>query len=116
MWMRVAAVGTSLALLAIPEINWEMRFVIFSIASIVAVLLGKTFFSCKEINTDDPAISQIESELIGNIYTVEKAIQNGAGRIIVRESTWKAIGPDCEVDNKVRVVVVKGSILEVQLV
>lgn len=114
MWMGAAAGVTGLALLAIPEISWEMQFVIFSIASIVAVLLGRIFFGRKEINIDDPTISQIESELMGNIYTVEKAIQNGAGRIIVGESTWKAVGPDCDVDSKVRVVAVKGSILEVQ--
>ena len=116
MWMGVAAGVTGLALLIFPNISWEMQFVLFSVASIVSILLGRAFFERKDINIEDPTVSQIRSELIGNIYRVEKAIQNGTGRIIVGESTWKAVGPDCDVNSQVKVVGVKGSVLEVEQV
>ena len=113
MWMGAAAGVTGLALLLIPDLSWEIQFVIFSVASIISILLGRTFFNRKDINIDDPTISQIESELVGNIYQVDKAIQNGAGRITVGESTWKATGADCDVGTKVKVVAINGSVLEV---
>lgn len=114
MWMGAAAGVTGLSLLVAPELSWQMQFVIFAVMSIVAILIGKTFFNRKSANTDDPTLSQLENELTGNIYTVEKPIVNGSGRIQVGESTWKAQGPDCEAGSSVKVVSVQGAVLVVE--
>ncbi len=114
MWMGAAAGITGLTLLVVPELSWQMQFVIFSVMSIVAILVGKTFFNRKSANIDDPTLSQLETELIGNVYTVEKPIVNGSGRIQVGESTWKAQGPDSEVGSSVKVVRVQGAVLVVE--
>ena len=114
MWMGAAAGVTGLALLVIPEMSWEIQFVVFSVASVAAILLGRKFFNRKEINIEDPTVSQKQSELIGRIFEVDKAIKNGTGRIKVGESTWKAVGPDCAVDTQVKVVAVNGAVLEVK--
>lgn len=114
MWMGAAAGATGLALLVMPEISWQIQFIIFAATSIIAILLGRTFFNRKSANTDDPTLSQLESELTGNIYTVEKPIVNGSGRIQVGESTWKAQGPDCAAGASVKVIGVKGAVLLVE--
>jgi len=114
-WMGAAAGVTGLVLLAIPDMSWQIQFIVFSVISIAAILLGRTFFNRPEINTDDPTLSQLESELTGNIYTVEKAIVNGSGRIQVGESTWKAQGPDCAAGDSVKVIGVQGAVLLVEL-
>ena len=116
MWMGAAAGASGLALLAMPEISWQIQFVIFAVTSIVAILLGKTFFNRKSANTDDPTLSTLETELTGNIYIVEKPIVNGSGRIKVGESTWKAQGPDCDVGSSVKVIGVEGAVLVVETV
>ncbi len=115
MWMGAAAAASGLALLVVPELSWQMQFIIFAVASIAAILIGRTFFNRKSANTDDPTLSQLETELTGNIYVVEKAIINGSGRIQVGESTWKAQGPDCEAGSSVKVIGVKGAVLLVEL-
>ena len=114
MWMGIAAGAPGLALLVLPEMSWQLQFILFSVASIVAILVGRTFFSRKSANTDDPTLSQLEHELTGKTYEVEKAIINGSGRVKVGESTWKAQGPDCEAGASVRVVGVKGAVLLVE--
>ena len=114
MWMGVAAGVSGLALLAMPELSWQIQFIIFAVASIAAILVGRTFFNRKSANTDDPTLSQLESELTGNVYVVEKSIINGSGRIQVGESTWKALGPDCVAGASVKVIGVKGAVLLVE--
>ncbi len=114
MWMGAAAGVSGLALLAMPELSWQIQFVIFAATSIAAILVGKTFFNRKSANTDDPTMSQLKSELTGNTYVVEKPIINGSGRIQVGESTWKAQGPDCAAGSSVKVVGVKGAVLMVE--
>lgn len=116
MWMGAAAGVTGLVLLVLPDMSWQIQFIIFSASSIVAILLGRTFFNRDSENVDDPTLGQFELELIGNIYEVEQAIRNGTGRVKVGESTWKANGPDCDTGKLIRVVSVKGAELEVELV
>lgn len=114
MWMGAAAGVSGLALLLMPELSWQIQFVIFSITSIAAILLGKTFFNRKSANIEDPTLSQLENELIGSSYVVEQSIINGNGRVQVGESTWKAQGPDCEKGSSVKVVNVQGAVLVVE--
>ncbi len=116
MWMGAAAGVTGLALLVMPEMSWQIQFILFSVASIAAILVGRTFFSRQSANTDDPTLSQLEHELTGKIYEVENAIINGSGRIKVGESTWKAQGPDCEAGTSVKVIGVQGAVLLVERV
>lgn len=112
-WIGAAAAITGLALLLLGDLSWQIQFVVFAIASIVSILLGRSFFKRKSINTDDPTMSQLEKELIGKICEVEQAIHNGSGRVKVGETTWKVIGADCEVGQSVRVIAVNGAVLEV---
>ena len=116
MWMGAAAGATGAALLVMPDLSWQIQFIIFSVASIVAILLGRTFFNRTSSDIDDPTLSQLEGELIGKTYLVEKPIINGSGRIQVGESTWKAQGPDCDAGSSVTVVGVQGAVLLVELV
>jgi len=114
MWIGLAAGVTGAVLLALPELGWEMQFVIFALASVLAVIVGKVWFTHNPINSEQPALNERSEDLIGKIYQVEQAIQNGAGRIKVGESTWKAIGPDCPAGSLIRVVSVDGAIVKVE--
>jgi hypothetical protein len=114
MWMGVASGMTGLALLLFPEMSWQVQFILFAASSIAAILIGRTFFNRRSSNTDDPTLSQLEKELTGNVYEVEKAIINGSGRVKVGESTWKAQGPDVAAGESVKVVGVKGAVLLVE--
>jgi len=114
MWMGLAAVVTGLTLLVFTDLSWQIQFVLFAISSIVAIFLGRMFFNRKEINTEDPTLSQLESELIGKIVVVEVAIKNGSGRVRVGDTTWKAKGADFSIGTSVKVVAVSGTDLMVK--
>ena len=114
-WMAVAAVITGLALLIMPEMSWQIQFIVFAVASIISIVVGRSFFNRKEINTEDPTLGELESSMIGKVFIVEQAIVNGSGRLKVGESTWKAKGPDCDVGSTVKVIAVNGAELIVEL-
>lgn len=116
LWMGAAAGVTGLVLLVLPDLSWQFQFVLFAVMSIISILAGRTFFNKKSDHTDDPTVSQLENELIGNVYTVETAIKNGSGRVKVGETTWKVKGPDCKAGSSVKVVSVKGAVLQVDAV
>lgn len=114
MWMGLAAIVTGLILLVFADLSWQLQFVLFAISSIAAIFLGRMFFNRKEINTEDPTLSQLESELIGKIVVVEVAIKNGSGRVRVGDTTWKAKGADFSIGTSVKVVAVSGTDLMVK--
>ena len=114
-WMGIAAIITGIVLLVMPELSWQAQFILFAIFSIIAILVGRSFFNRNEINTEDPtALDGQHDSLLGKTFTVEQAIINGSGRIKVGESTWKASGPDCKVGSPVRVVAIEGAELIVE--
>lgn len=116
MWMGAAAGITGLVLLAMPDISWQLQFVIFSVTSIVTIFAGYKWFRRNPIVSEQPSIGERGDDLIGQTYQVEQAIVNGNGRIKVGESTWKAMGPDCKVGSNVRVIAVDAAIVTVELV
>ncbi len=113
-WMGVAATLTGFILLLMPEISWEIQFILFAISSILAILIGRSLFNRKENTTEDPTLSGQENSLIGKTFAVEQAITNGSGRVKVGESTWKANGPDCKAGSSVKVIAVDGAELIVE--
>ena len=117
LWLGMAAAITGLITLLFPEMHWAIQLVIFSVFSLVAVWSGRTWFKRNPIETDQPFLNQSNQEFVGRVYVVEQAISNGAGgRIKVGDSSWKAIGEDAEVGDKVRVVSVTATVLTVELI
>ena len=114
MWMGFAAAITGLVTLIFPGLSWEIQFIIFAGLSVVSITAAKLWFGKNPIQTEQPLLNERGQELIGNTYRVEKAIENGVGRIRVGESTWKATGPDAPEGARVKVVGARAAVLEVE--
>ncbi len=113
LWLGIAAAVTGLITLIAPNLHWAIQLVVFSVFSIAAVWLGRSWFQRNPIETDQPFLNQSNEEFVGKIYVVEQAICNGSGRIKVGDSSWKATGEDAAVGDKVRVVSVDATVLTV---
>ncbi len=114
MWIGFAAAIMGFILLAAPEMAWETQFLLFAALSVAAIFLGRLWFRKKPIATDRPGLNQRGVDLIGQVFPVTQAIKNGTGRIKVGDSSWKAIGPDSAVGERVRVVAVESAALKVE--
>jgi len=73
MWIGLAAGVTGAVLLALPELGWEMQFVIFALASVLAVIVGKVWFTHNPINSEQPALNERSEDLIGKTVDIGTA-------------------------------------------
>ncbi len=113
-WIGFAA-GIMGLLLLINDFTWQMQFFMFAVLSVFSVVAGRTWFKRNPIESDEPNLNRRGHALIGRVFEVEQAIEDGVGRIRVGDSTWKVTGPDAGAGEKVKVVGVDSTVLRVEL-
>ena len=113
LWMAVAAVVTGFMLLLIPGLIIEIQLLSFSILSVVSIVIWRSYIKTNPIETDHPLLNVRGARYIGRVFTLEKPIISGQGKINIDHTSWKIHGEDCDTGSKVQVVAVKGTVLEV---
>ena len=114
-WCGIAAVIVGIALLVMPEMIWQIQFLLFSIFSVVAVIVGRSYLRKRgAMDTDQPNLNQRGQQYVGRVFTLETAIVNGTGRVNVDDSSWRIEGSDIEAGNKIKVTSINGSTLIVE--
>lgn len=114
LWMGVAAGVAGAALLAIPSLSFDNQLLIFSVISVVSVVLWRGFIHKEDKTTDQPTLNQRSAQYIGRVFTLEKAIENGTGTVNVDDSRWNVRGPDLPSGTKIKVISVDGVNLVVE--
>lgn len=114
LWMAESAFVVGVIKLIVPALSWEYQLILFSVLSIVSIVVFRLFLKRHPIETDQPLLNQRAAQYIGRLFTLEYPIVNGQGRIRVDDSTWKVQGEDCEPGSKVRVVAAEGVVLKVE--
>ena len=114
-WIGFAA-GIMGLLLLVVDFSWELQAFVFAVLSVACIAAGRTWFKRNPIESDEPNLNRRGHALVGQVFEVEQAIVDGTGRVRVGDSTWKVIGPDSEVGDKVRVVDVDSTVLRVERV
>lgn len=114
-WMALAAGITGLIVAIAPmPLAWQLG--IFAILAFAAVYSGRGVYARNPVESEDPKLNERAARLIGQIVTVETAIENGKGRVNVGDGVWNARGPDAPSGAKVRVVGADGTCLTVEAV
>ena len=114
-WCGIAAVIVGIALLVMPEMSWQIQFILFSILSVAAVIVGRSYLRKRGVmDTDQPNLNQRGQQYVGREFTLETAIVNGTGRVNVDDGSWRIEGSNMEAGRKIRVTSVNGSTLKVE--
>jgi inner membrane protein len=114
-WMALAAGVTGLIVAIAPmdmPLAWQLG--IFALLAVAAVYSGRSVYARNPVESEDPRLNERASRLIGQLVTVETAIENGKGRVTVGDGVWNARGPDAPSGAKVRVVGADGTCLTVE--
>ncbi len=114
LWMALAAALTGVVAWILPDLGWQLAFVIFALLSVVSVVIGRKVWRPSNVETEDPTLNKRADQYIGKTFTLDTALENGRGRLHVGDGSWMAKGPDLPAGAKVRVTAVDGSILEVE--
>lgn len=115
-WMGESAFVTGALLWLFPGMAEEYQFILFSILSVVSILVFRRFLQQNPIQSDRPLLNQRTAGYVGRVFLLEAPIVNGRGKIRVDDSTWRVEGEDCPAGVKVRVVDAEGVILKVERV
>jgi membrane protein implicated in regulation of membrane protease activity len=113
LWLGIAAGVVGLLVFLAPTIGWEYQILLFSVLSVISIIIWRRFFRLRAEDTDQPALNRRGEQYIGRIFTLAEPIVNGNGKIRVDDSTWKIEGEDCEAGTRIRVTGVDGTILRV---
>ncbi len=113
-WIALAAAITALIVFLVP-LSLAVQLAIFVVLAFVIVWTGRQLYARNPVESADPNLNIRASRLIGQIVTVESAIENGRGRVRVGDGVWNATGPDAPGGAKVRIVAADGTLLTVEL-
>ena len=114
LWLGIAAAVVGMILLVFPAIPLETQLVLFSNASVVAIIVWKKYREARPLTTDQPNLNKRGHQYIGRVLTLVEPIVNGDGKVTVDDSTWRVTGPDMETGTAIRVTGVDGVIFEVE--
>ncbi len=114
LWIGVAAGINGLLLMFFPAMDWQVQVLVFSLISVVLVLLSRRYFHNRSIETSLPNLNRRGEQYVGRKFVLIEAIINGKGKISVEDTRWSVRGPDLPVGTQVRVVVSDGSVFEVE--
>lgn len=114
MWLGFAAALVGGVVLISPGLAWEGQFALFAVFSVIAVLIGRKVMSDVSLESDQPALNRRGEQYVGRNFTLSEAIDNGTGKVVVDDSTWKVEGPDMPEGTRVRVTGVVGVVLTVE--
>lgn len=117
LWMGISAASVGLLIFFAPVIRFEVQLLIFSVISLISVIISRYIFS--NTQTYDSANSTLNrrgSEYIGRIFTLEQPIINGSGKLNIGDGSWLVEGVDCPAGTRVKVLGLNGIRLQTELV
>ncbi len=112
-WFAAAALLLGALLLAV-DIRWELQLVLFGFLSVIATLLWWRFGRGTRDESSQPMLNQRGAQYVGRVFQLAEPIQGGRGKVQVGDSVWLVQGADAPLGASVRVVAVKGSVLQVE--
>lgn len=114
LWVGIASAITGLALLAIPEMSWEIQMMMFAVLSVAISIAGRVWVWNRPTETDQPLLNKRGQQYVGRRFVLEEAIVNGTGRVRVEDTSWRVSGDDLPAGESVEVTGVDGVVLKVK--
>lgn len=115
LWLGIAAFLTGLVLLLFPQLGWEYQVMLFSVLSLLSVVMWRRYYLKNPIVSDQPALNRRGEQYLGRVVTLQSPIVDGVGKIKLDDSTWKVHGPDCGSGSKVRIISLNNVVFTVEI-
>jgi len=108
-WFGAGAVATALVCAILAPFwaifnLWQTQIALFPLFSIAFVLIGRSLSLRRARKNDNPFLNRRTDALLGQIVTLEEAIENGHGYIRLGDSLWRIHGPDLPAGRSIRLV------------
>jgi hypothetical protein len=112
-WFGVAAAAVGLLAMTF-DLSLLAQALIFAVAAIASVLIGRKVFPYGEQVSDPASLNLRGQQYVGRTFVLDQPIAEGRGKLRVGDTLWSAEGPDLATGARVRVTAVKGTVLVVE--
>ena len=112
-WLGIAAVIVGLIVGVLPSLGWEIQVVLFALLSVVSMVGGRMYLKRNPLETSDSKLNRRAEQYVDRTFVLAEAIENGYGKLVVDDSTWKIKGDDMPAGSKVRVIGADSTVLNV---
>jgi hypothetical protein len=116
LWLGIAALGVAGVLVVFPELDWRFQWALFPLLSMGTI--GAWWLISRHHDQDANAagllLNRRGQQYVGRVFTLDRPIVNGQGRLRVDDSSWKIQGQDCPAATRVRVIGADGIVLQVE--
>ncbi|MFA5920621.1 MAG: NfeD family protein [Methylococcaceae bacterium] len=116
LWMAISGFITGAMVLLIPSTSMNMQILVFSVLSVATILVLKFYGKKHPIESDHPLLNKRGNQYIGRVFSLYEPIKNGQGKIKVDDSIWKVHGEDCNINSRVKVIAIRGTVFDVEKV
>ena len=114
LWLGISALVTGLAALVLPGMPWEMQFLVFSILSVISIVISRRYLVGRQIKSDLPNLNRRAQQYVGRVFTLSEDIQQGVGKIKVDDTYWNVTGAPLKKGTEVKVVSADGAVFAVE--
>jgi len=114
LWLGVSALVTALILFVFPDTGWEAQFLIFSVLSVVSIILSRRYLVSRQTRSEVPNLNRRAQQYVGRVVTLSESIEQGEGKIKVDDTHWKVSGPNLDKGAEVRITGTNGSVFTVE--
>lgn len=117
LWLGASALGVGIILLIVPDISWEIQFMLWAAIAVVDIFVWRMYKAKNpSVNkSDEPHLNKRGDQYVGRVFTLDAPIVNGFGKVKVDDSTWKVeCSEDLTAGAKVTVTTVDGTVLQVE--
>lgn len=94
LWMGISALITGVFLLVFPSMDWTIQLLIFSIQSVLSIVVWRKFFFHISADSDQPLLNKRAQQFVGRIFTLESDMKNGVGQVKIDDSTWRIMADE----------------------
>ena len=112
-WFGIAALITGAFAFA-TDFGWQADLIVFVALAIVAVLVGRRYFSPSREPGEQPLLNQRAQRHVGSTHVLAEPIVDGQGRVRIDDTNWRIAGPDLPSGVRVRISGVDGAVLTVE--
>lgn len=98
------------------DMSWQYEVLIFVFIGFLSMYIGRKYFKSKQIIDENDPINDPMMAFMGDVVTLQSAIENGRGQALVKDGVWMVLGPDAEAGAKVRIIDKKDQKFIVELV
>lgn len=113
-WLAAAALGVAAIAWRYPGLSWENQGLIFAALAIASVALGRTAFGRSGSSENGTHLNRRAESHIGRMFTLDRPIVDGRGRLRVDDTVWLVAGPDLPAGTHVRVIGADNTVLRVE--